>query len=165
MKTLLLSVFLALLVHSVFAEPKNTPSPFPGWGNKTAPGAAATSSGADKKDLVGTWEGAVVDGDGANPGQRRMNITLNIAADKITSSGAGNIGEGTYRVSGGSGNLKHIDATGTAGQYAGKQYEGIFSIEGNTLKWCSGNPGKGRPNALRTNTGAGYFLMVLTRKQ
>ena len=96
---------------------------------------------------------------------RRMNITLNISGDKITSGGAGNIGEGTYRVSAGSGNLKHIDATGTAGQYAGKQYEGVFTIDGNTLKWCSGNPGKGRPTALRTNTAAGHFLMVLTRKQ
>jgi uncharacterized protein (TIGR03067 family) len=164
MKTLLPCALLALLVSSAPAEQRTTPSPFPGWGAKTpAPGATA-AGGSDKKDLLGQWEGFVSDGDGSNPSQRRMNITLNITADKITSSGAGNIGEGTYRVSGGSGNLKHIDATGTAGQYSGKQYEGIFSIEGNTLKWCSGNPGKGRPTALRTNPGTGHFLMVLTRK-
>ena len=58
-----------------------------------------------------------------------------------------------------------IDTRGTAGQYTGKEYEGIFSVEGDTLRWCSGNPGKGRPATLKTNTGSGHFLMVLTRKK
>jgi len=164
MKTLLPCALLALFVHSALGQSRTTPPPFPNWGGKATPGATAPAA-ADKKDLIGQWEGFVTDGDGSNPSQRRMNITLNIGAEKISSSGSGNIGEGTYRVSAGSDNLKHIDATGTAGQYSGKQYEGVFTIEGNTLKWCSGNPGKGRPTALRTNPAAGHFLMVLTRKQ
>ena len=106
----------------------------------------------------------MTDGDGSNPGQRRMNMALTITKDTITSSGGGSTGSGTYKVSG-TGKTRRIDARGTSGQYAGKEYEGIFSLEGDTLKWCAGNPGRGRPNALRTNTGAGYFLMVLTRKK
>lgn len=164
MKTLLrctlLGVLLLCLTHHAVAQSK-TPSPFPGWANKAPAGAAAT----DNKDLLGRWEGHLTDGDGSNPGQRRMNISLTITADKISAGGQGTVGDGTYKVSGGSAKLRHIDATGTSGQYAGKQYEGIFSLEGDTLKWCSGNPGKGRPKELRTNTGSGYFLMVLTRKQ
>src|SRR5882724_1661972 len=108
MKTLLPCALLALLAHSPLAEQRTTPSPFPGWGPKTAaPGT--TAGGSDKNVLLGQWDGFIADGDGSNPSQRRMNITLNIAAEKITSSGAGNIGEGTYRISAGSGNLKHID--------------------------------------------------------
>lgn len=115
--------------------------------------------------MVGEWEGFVTDGDGSNAGQRRMNIALSITKETITSSGGGGMtGTGTYQVRAGEGGLNRIDARGTDGQYAGKQYEGIFRLEGNTLKWCSGNPGRGRPSELRTNSGAGYFLMVLTRK-
>lgn len=155
MKMILCCALLLLaLRHGAIAQ---TPAPFPGWGSKTTT--------TDKKDYLGQWEGHLTDGDGSNPGQRRMNISLNITEDRITSGGQGNaMGEGTYKVSGGSSKLRRIDATGTAGQYQGKQYEGIFTIEGDTLKWCSGNPGKGRPTALRTNTGAGHFLMVLKRK-
>ena len=164
MKTLLPCALLGalLLTHQAFAQSR-TPSPFPGWANKTTP--VAGSAATDNKDFLGQWEGFVTDGDGSNPGQRRMNISLTITADKITAGGQGNMmGEGTYKVSGSGGKLRHIDAKGTSGQYAGKQYEGIFTVEGNTLKWCSGNPEKGRPTALKTNTGAGHFLMVLTRK-
>ena len=164
-KTLLPCALLGalLLTHHALAQSR-TPPPFPGWANKTTPAAGATST--DNKDFLGEWEGYLADGDGSNPGQRRLNVTLSITKEKITSGGQGNMtGKGTYKVSGGEGKLRHIDATGTSGQYAGKHYEGIFTVEGNTLKWCSGNPGKGRPTALKTNTGAGHFLMVLTRKQ
>lgn len=149
-----LAVVLVLLVHRTFAQ---TPAPFPGWASKPA--------AADKKDYLGQWEGHLTDGDGSNPGQRRMNISLTITEKQIVSHGQGNLmGEGTYKVSGSSAKLRRIDATGTAGQYQGKEYEGIFTVEGDTLKWCAANPGKGRPTALRTNTGAGHFLMVLKRK-
>lgn len=155
MKRLIFCVLLLdLLRAGILAQ---TPAPFPGW-----PGKSSTAQ--NKVDYIGQWEGHVTDGDGSNPGQRRMNITLTITEDRITSGGQGNMmGEGTYKVTGG-GKLRRIDATGTAGQYQGKRYEGIFSVEGDTLKWCAGNPGKGRPSELRTNTGSGFFLMVLKRK-
>ena len=125
------------------------------------PGATA----ANKKDYLGEWEGHVTDGDGSNPGQRRMNITLTITEKKIAAGGQGNMmGDGTYKVAGSGAKFRHIDAKGTSGQYQGKLYEGIFTVEGDTLKWCAGNPGKGRPAALKTDTRAGHFLMVLTRK-
>ena len=128
--------------------------------------AQAPAGAADGRALLGDWEGFVVEGDGSQQGQRRMSITLHIGPDKITSEGAQPqvVGEGTYRVAGGTGGLKHIDATGSTGHYQGKLYQGVFTIEGNTLKWCSGNPGKGRPSELKTSSGNGHFLMVLTRK-
>ena len=166
MKTLLAcALFASLLVSQhALAQSKTTPSPFPGWANKgtPAPGAGA----ADGKDILGEWEGYLSGGDGSNPNQRQGNISLSITKEKITAGGGGGTnGDGTYRISGGSGKFRHIDAKGTSGQYAGKDYEGIFVVEGNTLKWCSGNPGRGRPKELKTNVGSGYFLMVLTKKQ
>ena len=71
------------------------------------------------------------------------------------------MGEGTDKVSG-----KHIDALGTSGKHQGHTYLGLLSLEGEALKWCSGNEqAKGRPAALRTNPKDGHFLMVLTRKK
>jgi uncharacterized protein (TIGR03067 family) len=127
------------------------------------PSGPARAEAAADKSLVGEWEGHVVEGDGSNAGHRRMNIMLTITDKKISATGGQGqpMGDGTYRVSG-----KHIDATGTSGQYQGRTYQGIFSIEGDTLKWCSCNErSRTRPTALRTSTKDGHFLMVLTRKK
>lgn len=126
-------------------------------------GLAHAQTTAAAKAIVGEWEGQMMDGDGSNPGQRRMNISLTITDKKITATGGQSqmMGDGTYRISG-----RHLDATGTSGQYQGKKYLGLFSIEGDTLKWCSGNDrARARPTALKTNTKDGHFLMVLTRKK
>ena len=74
--------------------------------------APATAGAAAGKSIVGEWEGHVVEGDGSNAGQRRMNIFLTITDKKITATGGPNqmMGEGTYTITG-----DHIDATGTTG--------------------------------------------------
>ncbi|MFN0077993.1 MAG: SHD1 domain-containing protein [Prosthecobacter sp.] len=120
------------------------------------------SAGKDdvKKQLLGTWDGYMADGDGSRHGDIRLEIT----EEKITASnprGNATMGAGTYKVSG-----RRIDATGTEGQFAGKKYEGIFDLDGKTLKWCSANdnPNSSRPSKLQTNTQAGQFLMVLEKK-
>ncbi len=110
--------------------------------------------------LLGTWEGIMADSDGSKHGQIRLVIT----EDKITASnpqGNREMGAGTYRISG-----RMIDATGTEGQFAGKKYEGIFELDGKTLKWCSANdnPRSQRPNKMQTNPQVGQFLMILEKK-
>jgi uncharacterized protein (TIGR03067 family) len=150
MKSALLPLLLALLSHLASAE---------------SPTSVAASTSSDNKDLLGQWEGFLVVGDGARASQRQSNVALTIKPGTITCTTPGNSGEGTYRVFGGNGQLRNIDATGMAGFYRGNIYRGIFSIEGDTLKWCSGDPGKARPTELRTNTAAGHYLIVLTRKR
>jgi|GEM_PF-1284178 len=143
--------------------------------SKPAPASAPATSGSStaktdekqdggkedaKSQLIGTWDGYMADSDGSKHGDIRLVIT----ADKITASnpqGDREMGAGTYKISG-----RRIDATGTEGQFAGKKYEGIFDLEGKTLKWCSANdnPRSQRPNKLQTNPQAGQFLMVLEKK-
>ena len=128
-----------------------------------APMPVATNSAAANEaegGLTGTWEGYMADSDGSKHGEIRLVIT----ADKITASnpqGNREMGAGTYKLSGG-----RIDATGTEGQFAGKKYEGIFELDGKTLKWCSANdnPRSQRPPKMQTNPQAGQFLMVLEKK-
>jgi uncharacterized protein (TIGR03067 family) len=127
----------------------------------------ALSSSAQDKALIGTWEGWLMNGDGSQSSQRQQRISeMVITAQQITCKDGGNrsMGAGTYRL-GGTGTLRTIDATGTAGQPSGKAFQGIYQINGDTLKWCSGNDkAKTRPTELKTNVGNGHFLMVLTRK-
>ena len=118
MKTLLPCALLGaiLLAQNSLAQSKTKPPPFPGWANKSTPGATTTAASTDIKDLLGQWEGALMNGDGSNPGQRQMNMSLTITPDKISSTGQGSLGEGTYKISGGSGAVRHIDAKGASGQ-------------------------------------------------
>ncbi len=126
------------------------------------------SAHAQDKALIGTWEGWLVQGDGSQPSQRQGRITeLVITAAQISAKDGGNrsMGAGTYRT-GGTGAVRTIDATGTAGEPNGKAFQGIYQVSGDTLKWCSGNDkAKTRPTELKTNVGNGHFLMVLTRKK
>lgn len=127
----------------------------------------ALSASAQDKALIGTWEGWLVNGDGSQTAQRQSRISeMVITAAQITCKDGGNrsMGAGNYRV-GGTGAVRTIDATGTAGQPAGKAFQGIYQVSGDTLKWCSGNDkARTRPTELKTNVGNGHFLMILTRK-
>ncbi|NBV22317.1 MAG: TIGR03067 domain-containing protein [Proteobacteria bacterium] len=128
--------------------------------------ASAAEPPAELKKLLGVWEGAAVEGDGSRPGSARAKISeLVITPEKITAKdGQGNpLGEGTFTL-GKTGTMLTIDANGTGGQTRGKFYQGILLFDGDTLKWCSGNPGKARPTQFRS-TPPDAFLMVLTRKK
>jgi len=126
----------------------------------------SSKSPADpKKEILGTWEGYMADADGSRHGD----IKLEITADTITASnprGGQIMGAGTYKLSGTTNKTKRMDAKGTSGQFQGKSYEGILTIEGKTLKWCSANdnPRSKRPTELKTNVQAGQFLMILEKK-
>jgi uncharacterized protein (TIGR03067 family) len=133
-----------------------------GGGTATVKTEETKSGGKDdiKKQLLGTWDGYMADSDGSRHGDIRLEIT----EDKVVASnprGNATMGAGTYKLSG-----RRIDATGTEGQFAGKKYEGIFELDGKTLKWCSANdnPRSQRPDKLQTNTQSGQFLMVLEKK-
>lgn len=128
------------------------------------PGAAPAPADPTK-EILGTWEGFMADADGSPHGP----IKLEITADSITASnprGGQAMGAGTYKISGTTNKIQRIDAKGTSGQFQGKNYEGVFTIEGKTLKWCSANdnPRSKRPSELKTNIQQGQFLMVLEKK-
>jgi uncharacterized protein (TIGR03067 family) len=163
MKTLLCCILLAELVYFASGQ-SQTPSPFPGWAGKGGATPAPNTAAFDPAQLIGKWEGFVSTGDGSNPSQRSANVSLTITADKIVCSSAGSSGEGTYHITSSASKLHHIDGTGTGGIYQGKVYLGIFTLDGNTLKWCSTEGTRNRPTILRTNYGAGQYLVVLTRK-
>jgi len=142
-----------------FLEEKPATSPAPAPVVKpTAPTSVKTEKpsngkGDAKSRFLGTWEGYMADSDGSKHGDIRLVIT----EDKITASnpqGNREMGAGTYKLS-----SRRIDATGTEGQFAGKKYEGIFDLDGKTLRWCSANdnPRSQRPDKMRRIRRPGSF--------
>ncbi|MCE9531367.1 MAG: TIGR03067 domain-containing protein, partial [Planctomycetes bacterium] len=100
-----------------------------------------------------------------NPRQRRMKIEVTIKGDTIMAvqDGSKSLGEGTFVAQVAKGG-KNMNATRTNNPGKGQTYNGIYSLDGDTLKWCvSSPPGRERPTELVSKTG--QFLMVLTREK
>ncbi len=111
--------------------------------------------------VLGKWKGYMAN----SSGEPDSPIHLEITEESITAKRfSGEVmGTGTYRIRG-SGKMR-IDVKGTTGDYEEKNYEGIISVEGNTLKWCStnDNPSARRPREFQTDIRENHFLMVLER--
>lgn len=123
----------------------------------------ANTDGAEGDgSVLGTWKGYMAN----SSGEPDSPIELEFTEDTVTARRfSGEVmGTGTYRVRG-SGKMR-IDVEGTTGEYEGKDYEGVISVEGNTLKWCStnDNPSAKRPREFQTDIQQNHFLMVLERE-
>lgn len=112
----------------------------------------------DRKDIIGVWKGGM-------PGDPAGSIELTITPTRITGRNPRNgksLGEGTYQLDPGT---KTIDSNGIEIPVRGKTYLGIYSLEGNTLKWVSTSRGKKRPVELVHRPDRDQFLMILERQR
>jgi uncharacterized protein (TIGR03067 family) len=128
---------------------------------KPVPAEDATA----RKQLVGFWKGFAVEGRGERPdrGPVKLEVTITESAIKgieVKGEGTINHGEGTHTF-----NLKEsprwLDATKTNERGRKEEYLGIYSLEGDTLKWCVSR-GKQRPTQFETVKGS--FLVILKRQ-
>jgi uncharacterized protein (TIGR03067 family) len=114
------------------------------------------------KKLQGSWTGWVVERRGERPDRGPAKITeVAFNADKITArDDTMSLGEGTLVLD--PKNPKNLDSVATAGQSKGRRFLGIYTLEGDTLKWCVANAGRPRPRDFFTQ-GPNQFLMILKR--
>ena len=126
--------------------------------------ARAGESAPTPELLSGIWEGFVVEGTGENPD--RGPVKLKITIDEREMHGLQFKGEtvvdhgkGTFTLAGDAQPVV-LDAVQTNERGRQRQYLGICSLEGDTLKWCV-SPQKTRPKEFRSGDGA--FLLVLKR--
>ena len=129
-----------------------------------APPAQNTESEAEaRKKLVGTWRGFVVAGRGERTDRGPVKLTeVVITADTIRAKDdTMSFGAGKYKLDLAQ-SPRRLDPTGSEGSYKGLQFTGIYTLEGDTLKWCVANPGTARPTEYKTTT-AVQFYMVLKR--
>lgn len=112
----------------------------------------------DRKAILGVWSGGM-------PGDPPGSIELTITPSKVSGRNARtgkSLGVGTYEINP---SAKTIDAQGIEAPVRGRSYVGLYSIEGNTLKWVANSRGKKRPVDLVHRPDRDQWLMVLKRQK
>ena len=123
-----------------------------------ASASAGQRSAEGRQELIGRWRGSMAD-------ERQPTMELVITAAKISGKDlrtGDSLGEGRYSLDPAK---KILDAQGAANPVRGQNYLGIYSLQGDTLKWCSNNGSDKRPATLVHNPGQGQFLMILKRQK
>lgn len=126
----------------------------------------AQPPGADRPAWEGVWRGWAVEGRGEGEETKRMYLELRITLDRIVAtqlrlSGEPfrSLGAGTFKLRK-KGAIWEIDATRTSEPGRGQTYLGIWSLEGDALKWCSGHSGKVRPREFESRPHDQYLLIL-----
>ncbi|MEZ6139090.1 MAG: TIGR03067 domain-containing protein [Zavarzinella sp.] len=127
------------------------------------PAVLAADDVPTRNALTGVWVGYAIEGKGEKPDQGPVKIKLTITKDQI----AGVQLDGEKMIDQGSGTYTldlskpvHVmDATHS--QRKNNTWQGIFVLEGDTLKWCVGR--RERPTEFETKKGA--FYLILKREQ
>jgi uncharacterized protein (TIGR03067 family) len=134
-------------------------------GTAFAAGAKAPSEAQERARFVGVWKGFTVEGKGENPDRGPVKLELIIKERTmrgIEIKGPDRIdhGEGEYTLQLDA-NPRHLDAAKTLPRGRKQAYIGIYTLEGDTLKWCV-SPQKVRPTSFETKKG--QFLLILKRE-
>lgn len=117
----------------------------------------------EKEDekLKGMWVLTSLEKDGKSlPGEKDEIVV--ISAGKITTGKPNDQAETRYKVDS-TKNPKTIDITPETADLG--VIRGIYQIEGDVLKICTGQPGKERPTRFETKPDSGHSLAVLKRKK
>jgi internalin A len=119
----------------------------------------------EREKLAGTWKVTSAERDGQPDKVSKDAVTTYTADGKFSVKFAdGTTGDGTYKLDP-SKTPKEVDYTMNYGPNKGKPHEGIYSLEGETLKICRSDPDKPRPKEFTTKTDSGQMLFVLTREK
>jgi uncharacterized protein (TIGR03067 family) len=127
--------------------------------------AADANEQAERKKLTGVWRGFTVEGKGEHPDRGPVKLELTITERTIKGlqfKGAEVIdhGEGTYEL-GLTNTPPTLDGTKPRGRNNKDVWLGVYSLEGDTLKWCVRK--QSRPSEFETKDKA--FLLILRRTE
>ncbi len=124
-----------------------------------------TSHMNETNALQGTWAcvSAMVDGKPLRADTVQL-LHLTLTQDRYkTEKGSEVLFDSSYRID----QSKHpaqISMMGTEGDLAGKEAQGIYSLQGDTLHICYTMPGEPRPTAFESAAGSKAYLIIWKRQ-
>jgi RNA polymerase sigma-70 factor (ECF subfamily) len=118
----------------------------------------------DQEKLQGTWKIVSHELDGKEaPAEEGKEVKLTFRGTKVTFIVGENKFEATYKLNS-TAKPKRIDLSYLGGPAEGKTKQGIYDLEGNTLRICGNNtPGGEVPSEFVTKAESGEELLVLKR--
>lgn len=125
--------------------------------------SAADESGTSKT-LQGVWRGVrFSSGKGEDPA-KGVKLELTVKGNHIVGKRLPEdmLGEGTFQIAA---DGRTIDASGTNGSFAGKSYQGIMKVEGDTWYWCTSTRKNKRPTEFVADPSEGIYLLILKREK
>jgi uncharacterized protein (TIGR03067 family) len=130
--------------------------------------AADTPTDDAKKDLD-KWQGTWVATSGETSGKAFDDATVKsikfvITGDKYTFAINNENEEGTIKLDS-SKSPKAFDVQITEGSSKGKSQQGIYQLEGDTLKICFAGPGKERPTEMSTKEGSDLGMIAFKKER
>ena len=132
-----------------------------------SPDATTCSAGAPPEEhLAGKWscESATVNGKVLAAEKTKL-FQLTMTKDRYKTDKDGEVlFDSSYTLDTAK-TPKQINIVGTEGDLKGKEAQGIYSLEGDTLKICYTMPGGKRPTAFESAAGSEAYLMVWKRKK
>lgn len=134
------------------------------WALPAPSNAADPDPARERQKLAGVWKGFTVEGKGENPDRGPVKLELRVGEriHGLEFKGANVVdhGEGEFSL-----DLTRtpavLDAWKTNERGRRQSYLGIYTLEGDTLKWCV-SPQKTRPATFET--AKGQFLLILKRQ-
>jgi len=136
----------------------------PGATALTAEPAQTPDEQAERARFVGVWRGFTVEGKGETPDRGPVKLELTITERtmggiQIRDDQRIDHGEGEYVLNLAS-DPHHLDAAKTRDTGRSQSYVGIYTLQGDTLRWCV-SPRKERPETFETKKG--QFLLILKK--
>lgn len=118
------------------------------------------------KTIQGNWicVSAIIGGKSL-PEETAKQLRLTISEERYkTEKGGEVLFDSTYSVNS-SASPKQIDLLGTEGNLAGRQGEGIYSMEGDILRICYTMPGQPRPEEFESPANSKVYLVIWKRER
>lgn len=127
--------------------------------------AAARADDKDKEKLQGSWKAVTVSTNGQTRDDGQNHRLIFDGDNFAIKQGERDVFKGTYKLDSAK-DPKTLDLEITDGEQKGQVSQGIYAVDGDTLKWASAPPGvDSRPKEFKSKEGTPHMVVEFKREK